>query len=172
MMDCNINCNTISIATRSAVHEIIIIGGVASYGPSHETDIMADERNAEEQLLSQARLRSSGGNGAGDWLLAISFCPELQIDNKGFCIAMCKKPGLAKKASTCTWVSLVRVQMEPYFILLQIRTLLRARGSLAMLTLCTPTLFVVTIPSNSSLQRCSPRMPRPSYSKKSSCRGP
>jgi hypothetical protein len=28
-----------------------------------------------EQKLSQA-----GGNGADDWLLAILFCPELQID--------------------------------------------------------------------------------------------
>jgi hypothetical protein len=34
-----------------------------------------DALNADEQNLTQARLRSSGGNGADDWLLAIPFCP-------------------------------------------------------------------------------------------------
>jgi hypothetical protein len=50
---------------------------------------------------------------------------------------------------------------------LRIRTLSRARGSLVMLSLCTPTLFVVMTPSNSSLERCSLLLarPRPAFSK-------
>jgi hypothetical protein len=122
-------------------------------------------RNADEQKLSQARVRSSGGNGAGDWLLAIPFCPELQIDNKDFCIAMCKRLGVSQKGLDLHLVSLVLEQMEPYFIHLRIRTLSRARGSLVMLSLCTPTLFVVMTPSNSSLERCSLRLARPAFSK-------
>jgi predicted YcjX-like family ATPase len=37
-------------------------------------------------------------DGAGEWLLATPFCPELQIDHKNFCIAMCERLGaLVKK---------------------------------------------------------------------------
>jgi hypothetical protein len=59
--------------------------------------LYSDARNADEQKLSQSRVRSSGGKGAGDWLLAIPLCPELQIDNKDLCIAMCKRLGVSQK---------------------------------------------------------------------------